>query len=163
MPHIGDTKQLESWAENPANQSGQSTATLIWFLKKTLEGGTNFTSFQPQSWFWGLSLKTYIWSHSICEGISFLWKKWDGPPFFLNPGQGRQRHKYLIVSDSSGIWEILVSLPHLLVRSPANLSCILHTRALFAAASATSPTGTAPLCRDDYQISRPASTRTTVL
>ena len=50
--------------------------------KNKLRGGTNFTSFQPQSWFWGLSLKTHICSHSTSKDPSILPKNWAGPSFF---------------------------------------------------------------------------------
>lgn len=48
-----------------------------------LKGETNFTSFQLQSLFWGLSLQTHICSHSKRGGASFLSKNWVGPYFFL--------------------------------------------------------------------------------
>ena len=64
-----------------------------------------------------------------------------------------------MVRDSFGMWEILVSFPDQLERSPANLSGTLHTRALLTGALSTSPIGTAPLRREDYQISWPEGTR----
>lgn len=87
MPHTGDTNQLENWAGSPANRGWRSTETLIRLLKKKLNGGTNFTSFQPQSWFWGLSLKTHICSHSTCKGTSFLPKNGTGQSIFLFKSQ----------------------------------------------------------------------------
>lgn len=151
IPHIWDTKQLESWAGSPSNWGWQSTATLIWFQKKCWKEGQillpsslnpdfgNYHS-RPTS-----AAIPRVKADPFCQRI-----KQGHLSFFLNHAQGRCRYKYLMVRDSFGVWEILVSLPHLLERSPANHSHILRTRALLTGAFSTSPIWTAPPCREDY-------------
>lgn len=85
MPHTGDTKQLESssasCSRSPANRADR--AEQLQFASYRLQKGeTNFTQFQPQSWFWRLLFKAHICSHSRCKSMAFLPKNWAGPSLF---------------------------------------------------------------------------------
>lgn len=132
--------------------------------KKMLKGGTNFTSFRARSWFGGLSLKTHICSHSTCKNTFFLPKNRAGPFFFLFkscPGKVEVgvSHGQRFIRDlgdpsvtSSSIREVS-SQP---LKHPA------HQRSSYRSVF-HSPIGTAPLCREDYQIHWPGSTRRTTM
>lgn len=96
--------------------------------KEMLKGGTNLlpSSFNPD--FEDYHSRPHICSHSARKGTSFCHRTKQGhlSSFLLNHGQGRWGDKYLVVTDSFGIWEMLVSLPHVIETSPANLSCTAH-------------------------------------
>lgn len=66
-----------------AQQTRADRAEQLPFASYRLQkGGRNFTQFQPQSWFWGLSLRAHICSHSRCKSTAFLPKNWAGPSLF---------------------------------------------------------------------------------
>lgn len=151
-------------SRKPCKSDWQSTATLIWLLKKCWKEGQILLPSRLNPDFGDYHSRSTSAAIPPVKTRPFCQRTEQGHiSFFLNHGQGRWRYEYKMVRDPFGIWEIPVSLPHLLERSPANLSCILRTWGLPTGAFSTSPIGTAPLCREHYQISWPGSTRRTTM
>lgn len=125
--------------QSRADRAGQLQSASYKLQKR----GTNFTQFQPQSWFWGLSLKAHICSHSRCKSTSFLPKNWAGPSLFdFKSGLGGWRYKNLTIRNSSHPGVTFPSSREVSSHPPTHRT---GNKRSSKGAFSTSPAGAAPL------------------